>query len=96
MLAVEYDYDFATYDELAEAGMQQTEALASKLLPLVYSPNVDNPKGWPMLGVKITFVRGGLFLGFRVSHSVIDGAGLTVFLEEVSRNIRDGSQGKPR
>lgn len=74
------------YDDLVQTGIPPAAIPRSRFGALPDHPNLEDPS--PVLGVCVSFIRGGLVLTLYSQHSVIDGRGLGYFIEELAANVR--------
>ncbi|OCL13701.1 hypothetical protein AOQ84DRAFT_412899 [Glonium stellatum] len=92
-----------TYSELKEAGVPPSRVPGDIFVPdaLRERDGIDSPIAEgrqslasvpiPVLAVQANFIQGGLVLSIYCHHSVVDGAGLTIFFEKFATNMRTES-----
>ncbi|KFZ03398.1 hypothetical protein V502_10979 [Pseudogymnoascus sp. VKM F-4520 (FW-2644)] len=67
---------------------------AFPLLSLMPEPRVHRPERSPVLTVLATFIAGGLLLTFNNHHSVMDGAGMAIFIKTFAKHVAALSDGR--
>jgi hypothetical protein len=79
-------HQMRSYNEMKEDGMSPRELVASSLCSLPDYPDLS--RGAPVAHMAVNFIRGGLLLAFYVAHSVVDGRGLRIIIDDVARNVQ--------
>ncbi|KAK8233896.1 transferase family-domain-containing protein [Phyllosticta capitalensis] len=76
----------ANYQELLARGMPQSELKTGSLSSLPW--NSKPGQAYPVFGLQVNFLEGGLILCFTLSHTVLDGVSKDAIFECFGRNMR--------
>jgi hypothetical protein len=80
------------YSALQAAGVPPSCLKTSMFCPLPDSPDLSVEDGSPVFHLSLTFIHGGLIVAVYLAHSIVDGAGLGIILEELAANVRNPSE----